>query len=79
MVIISGWCIVAIVALIIGGICSIKNKNYDYFEEAIFLTMLIGLCHILFWSFINDTAENVKEISITENWRRIILNVLKWK
>ena len=45
--IISGWCIVAVIALIIGGICSIVNKDRDDFGSAIILVMLIGLGYIL--------------------------------
>lgn len=45
--ILSGWIIVAIIALIVGGIVSIINKERDDFGSAVFLVMLIGLGYIL--------------------------------
>ena len=44
---ISMWCVVAIVALIIGGISSIVNKDRDDFGSAIFLVLFIGLGYLL--------------------------------
>ena len=39
---IINWCLVAIVALVIGGICSIHGKDSDYFSGALMLTFCIG-------------------------------------
>ena len=44
---INWWCIVAIIALVIGGICSLITKKDTYFGDAIFLTLFIGLGYIL--------------------------------
>lgn len=44
---INWWCIVAIISLIIGGICSIINKDDNPFGSAIFLTLFIGLGYLL--------------------------------
>lgn len=44
---ISGWCIVAIVALIAGTIATMETKNKDSFGAAILLNILIGFGYFL--------------------------------
>jgi len=44
---IINWCLVAIVALIIGGICSLKKNDSDYFLGAIILVFCIGFGSVL--------------------------------
>jgi len=44
---IINWCLVAIVALIIGGICSVIEKDGDYFLVAVIFDFFIGLGYYL--------------------------------
>lgn len=43
----SEWCIVAIVALVVGGISSMVIKDKDCFAASVALTILIGLSHLI--------------------------------
>ena len=45
--IISGWCIVAIIALITGTIATMETKNKDCFASSVALTILIGFGYFL--------------------------------
>jgi len=45
--IISGWCLVAIVALIVGGICSIILKDRECFIDSTFLVLMIGIGYFI--------------------------------
>ena len=44
---INWWCIVAIVSLVIGGVCSIRMKDGGYFVIAVLLSFTIGLGYFL--------------------------------
>lgn len=45
--IISGWCIVAIIALISGAITSMKINNEDSFGASVILTIFIGFGYLI--------------------------------